>query len=94
MAPPLHRRPRHKARPSFPLVAIELIPDTDMGGFTAFIPDLPALGEGKTEEEAIADLKEGIQLYIDEFGLEEALSRVMKLSHIRGVNFGELVTHG
>ena len=78
----------------FPTVAIELIPDPEMGGFTAFIPDLPAIGEGKTEEQAIADLKLAIQLYVKEFGLEEALSRIVGLSSIREVNFGELVAHG
>lgn len=49
---------------------------------------------GQTEEEAIASLKQGIQLYIEEFGLEEALSRIIALSHIRNVNFGEFVAHG
>ncbi|HLC67127.1 MAG TPA: type II toxin-antitoxin system HicB family antitoxin [Candidatus Nanoarchaeia archaeon] len=75
-----------------PNVAIELIPDPN-GGFTAFIPDLPAVGEGPTEEEAIADLKVAIQLYVDEFGMEEALSRIVGLSNIREVNFAELVAH-
>ena len=76
---------------ALPYVAIELIPDPERGGFTAFIPNLPAVGEGATEEEAIADLKKGIGLYIDEFGLDEALSRVVALSHIRKVHFGDLV---
>lgn len=77
-----------------PNVAIELIPDLEQGGFTAFIPDLPALGEGETKEEAIVDLKKAIRLYVDEFGMEEALSRIVALADIRTVNFGELVTHG
>lgn len=77
---------------ALPTVAIELIPDPELGGFTAFIPELPALGEGKTEQEAIEDLKEGIALYIEEFGLEEALSRIVSLSRIRTINFGDLVT--
>lgn len=79
---------------TLPNVAIELIPDIEQGGFTAFIPDLPAFGEGETKEEAVADLKKAIQLYVDEFGMEEALSRVVGLPDIRTVNFGELVTHG
>jgi predicted RNase H-like HicB family nuclease len=36
------------------------------------LPDIPAYGEGETEEEAIADLKEAIQGYIEAFGLEDA----------------------
>ncbi len=77
-----------------PLVAIELIPDHDMGGFTAHIPDIPAYGEGATEEEAIADLKVGIQAFIEENGIEAALLRINSPSQLRTVNFGDLVAHG
>jgi len=42
-------------------LTVELIPDTDQGGFTARLPDIPAYGEGDMEEEAIADLKEALQ---------------------------------
>ena len=45
-----------------PLI-VELIPDPEMGGFTARIPDIPAYGEGETEDEAISDLKEALRLY-------------------------------
>jgi predicted RNase H-like HicB family nuclease len=55
---------------------IELIPDPDDGGFTARMPDIPAYGEGETEEAAIADLKEAVRGYIETFGLDDALSRV------------------
>ncbi len=55
---------------------IELIPDAKDGGFTARLPDIPAYGEGETEEAAIADLKEALKTYIAAFGLEDALSRV------------------
>jgi predicted RNase H-like HicB family nuclease len=57
-------------------VTIELIPDPEQGGFTARIPDIPAYGEGETEQEAIEDLKEAIRGYIEAFGLEDALTRV------------------
>lgn len=46
---------------------IELIPDPELGGFTARLPDLPVYGEGETAEEAIADLREGIQGYLEAF---------------------------
>ena len=55
---------------------IELIPDPREGGFTTRLPDIPAYGEGETEEAAIADLKEALKTYIKAFGLEDALSRV------------------
>ena len=60
---------------SVPLT-VELIPDTEQGGFTARIPDIPAFGEGETEEEAIADLQQAVRGYIEAFGLSDALERV------------------
>ncbi len=59
-------------------LTVELIPDPEEGGFTARIPDLPAYGEGETEEEAIADLKEAVRGYIEAFGLEDAVSRLVR----------------
>jgi predicted RNase H-like HicB family nuclease len=57
-------------------LTIELIPDPDEGGFTARLPDIPAYGEGETEQEAIDDLKDAVRGYIETFGLEDALARV------------------
>jgi predicted RNase H-like HicB family nuclease len=57
-------------------LTIELIPDPEQGGFTARLPDIPAYGEGETENEAIDDLKEAIRGYIETFGLDDALSRL------------------
>ena len=57
-------------------LTIEIIPDPQQGGFTARLPDIPAYGEGETEEEAIHDLKDAIRGYIETFGLEDALDRV------------------
>ena len=59
-----------------PRVIVEIIADSEQGGFTARLPDIPAYGEGETEEEAIADLKEALQGYIETFGLEDALARL------------------
>ena len=59
---------------------VELIPDPEQGGFTARIPDIPAYGEGETEDEALADLKEALVGYIESFGLEDAVSRVVSPS--------------
>jgi predicted RNase H-like HicB family nuclease len=56
-------------------LTIEIIPGPEQGGFTARLPDIPACGEGETENEAIDNLKEAIRGYIDTFGLEDALSR-------------------
>lgn len=55
---------------------VEMIPDADLGGFTARIPDIPAYGEGGTEDEALADLQEALRTYVEAFGLDDALARV------------------
>jgi predicted RNase H-like HicB family nuclease len=57
-------------------ITVEIIPDPEEGGFTARVPDIPAYGEGETEDEAIADLKEALLGYIETFGLEDALARL------------------
>ena len=57
-------------------LVIEIIPDAEEGGFTARVPDIPAYGEGETEDEAIADLKQALQGYIETFGLADAMVRV------------------
>lgn len=57
-------------------LTIELILDPEEGGFTARLPDIPAYGEGATEEEAIADLKEALTGYVEGFGVDDALSRI------------------
>lgn len=55
---------------------MELIPDTELGGFTARVPDIPAYGEGASAEEAIADLRLARRAYVEEFGIQDALSRL------------------
>jgi predicted RNase H-like HicB family nuclease len=67
----------HTSGDSMSRLVVELIADPEVGGFTARIPDIPAYGEGETEEEAIADLQETLRGYVETFGLDDALSRVM-----------------
>lgn len=69
-----------------PLV-VELIPDPEQGGYTARVPDIPAYGEGKTEDEAITDLKEALQAYIEAFGLEDATARMSRPSALRQLDW-------
>lgn len=64
-------------------LTVELIPDTDLGGFTARVPDIPAYGEGETEAAAIADVKEALRAYVEAFGLEEAATRLNPPSSLR-----------
>lgn len=57
-------------------LTVEVIPDPDLGGFTARVPDIPAYGEGSSEDEAIADLKEALAAYVESFGVEDAVGRL------------------
>ncbi len=65
---------------------VEIIPDPELGGFTARVPDIPAYGEGETEEDAIADLKEALSAYIEAFGLDEAMARLNSPSSLRALD--------
>ena len=39
---------------------------SDEGGFTALVPSLPGcISEGDTREQALANIKEAIELYLD-----------------------------
>jgi len=75
-------------------LVVEFIPDPEEGGFTARVPDIPAYGEGATEDEAVADLKETLRAYVEAFGLDDALSRINAPSAIRelDVELHELVS--
>lgn len=64
---------------------VEIIPDEEQGGFTARVPDIPAYGEGDTADEAIADLKEALQAYVESFGLEDALARLNAPAALRQI---------
>jgi predicted RNase H-like HicB family nuclease len=68
-------------------MTIELIPDFEAGGFTARLPDIPAYGEGKTEAEAIADLKEALRGYIETFGLDDARAQLSSPFDIRELDW-------
>jgi predicted RNase H-like HicB family nuclease len=73
--------PRYNERMKY--LTVEIIPDPEQGGFTARVPDIPAYGEGPSEEEAIADLREGLAAYIEAFGIDDALARVNAPSSLR-----------
>jgi len=64
-------------------LTVEIIPDLEQGGFTARVPDIPAYGEGETEEAAIADLREALTAYIEAFGIDDALARINAPSTLR-----------
>jgi len=55
---------------------IAFIFDPELKMYTARVPYIPAYGEGKTKEKAVADLKEALAGYIEAFGMEDALQRL------------------
>jgi predicted RNase H-like HicB family nuclease len=73
--------------PGSNMLTVEIIPDPEFGGFTARIPDIPAYGEGDTEDAAVADLQEAVRAYIEAYGVEAAMSRVTVPAAIRHVNW-------
>jgi predicted RNase H-like HicB family nuclease len=45
---------------------VVLIPDPDEGGYTVIVPSLPGcISEGDTLEEALANIKEAIELHVE-----------------------------
>jgi len=43
-----------------------ILEKSDEGGYTAFVPSLPGcISEGDTKEEAIANIREAIALYLE-----------------------------
>lgn len=76
----------HKARKT-PRLTVEIIPDLEVGGFTARLPDIPAYGEGETEAEALADLRAALQGYVAAFGLQDTLSRLTSPFAVRELDW-------
>lgn len=68
------------------MLTIELIPDPDLGGFSARVPDIPAYGEGATEDEAVEDLREALKGYVEAFGIDDALARLSPPLTIRTID--------
>ncbi len=61
---------------------VEMIADPELRGLTARVPDIPAYGEGAMEEEALADLREALQTYVEAFGFLEMSP--MQFAELRG----------
>jgi len=48
---------------------------SDEGGFTAYVPALPGcVSEGDTEEEAMANIREAVELYLEDTETERLRS--------------------
>ena len=55
---------------------IELIRSPEAGWYRAHIPNIPAYGDGETEEEAIVDLKNSLTGFVEAFGLTDTLALI------------------
>jgi len=44
-----------------------VLEESDEGGFTVYVPSLPGcISEGDSEEQALANIREAIELYLEE----------------------------
>jgi len=56
---------------------------SDEGGFTIYVPSLPGcISEGDTKEEALANIKEAIELYLEPVEDDLALSPGIEITEI------------
>jgi predicted RNase H-like HicB family nuclease len=53
------------------VVTAELTPDEEEGGYSVYCPELDIYTQGETVEEAIANLQEAAEGYIEVVGLNE-----------------------
>jgi predicted RNase H-like HicB family nuclease len=52
-----------------------LEPDLEIGGWTVWCPELPGcISEGESEQEALNNIREAIQLYLEPHDLGDELS--------------------
>ena len=65
-------------------LTVEIIPDPELSGSTARVPDIPAYGEGNTAEEAIADLREALAAFIEAFGIDDG-TETLRIGILRGI---------
>ena len=64
--------------------------DDEANLFSAYVPDIPGCGEGQTEAEAIADLKESLRAYIEARGIDKALSLIRPRAQVRELDLAEV----
>jgi len=58
-------------------VTAELIPE-DEGGYTVYCPELDIYTQGDTEEECLANLREAVELHLEELGENVCLRQVIR----------------
>jgi predicted RNase H-like HicB family nuclease len=71
-------------------VPVHLEHDEAANLYTAYVPDIPGCGEGRTEAEAIADLKESLRAYIAARGIDKALSLIRPPAQVLELDLAEV----
>jgi predicted RNase H-like HicB family nuclease len=71
-------------------VPVYLEHDEEANLFSAYVPDIPGCGEGRTEAEALADLKESLRAYIEARGLDKALSMIRPRPQVLELDLAEV----
>ncbi len=72
-------------------VPVHLEHDDELNLYSAYVPDIPGCGEGETEAEAIADLKESLRAYIEARGIEKAMSLIRPRAQVRELDLTEVI---
>ena len=56
---------------------------SDEGGFTAYVPSLPGcISEGETKDEALKNIKEAIELYLEPVDDDLAISEKSEITEL------------
>ena len=63
--------------------------DEDM--FVAECPEVGTISQGKTIEEAVANLKEATELYLEDFPLEEKTKPIVTFFEVNNATFKESI---
>jgi predicted RNase H-like HicB family nuclease len=71
-------------------VPVHIEYDDEAKLYSAYVPDIPGCGEGRTEADAIADLKESLRAYIEARGVDKALSLLRPRAQVRELDLAEI----
>ena len=52
-------------------ISAELIPEPEEGSFTVYCPELDIYSQGENEKDAIKNIKEAVELHIEEIGIDK-----------------------
>jgi len=65
-------------------VKVKVVLETpEEGGFTVYVPSLPGcISEGETEEEALANIREAIELYLEPIDDELFISDSKRIKEV------------